>query len=124
MKKIFLMIAMMVSLTCLANSTNDDLLIGRWSYKASDAPYGYDKGEVKFSKVDDKLAAVVTTSSGEIKINKIIKSNKAYLCQFYVEGSLVELTLTQNKDKLKGSAKVDYSRVDIIFEKIKSCQMQ
>lgn len=98
------------SFFCLTAFAQSSDLKGKWNYKSSEAPYGYDSGTIQF-KTNEKgeLSAVLFMNAGTVVIEKIEKKDGKYVCSpFMVEGETVTVTLVPEEGKLKATAMAGY----------------
>lgn len=99
---------MLCSITAFAQ---ENALSGEWTFKAPDAPYGYEAGTVKFKKdANGKLCADLQINDATITIERIEKKGDKYVCSpINLEGSEVNISFIPKDGKLKATAQVDYT---------------
>lgn len=101
------LLLLVVCTSMFAQDKADHKILGKWNYKASEAPYGYQEGMIDVKHKDGKIMAVVTTISTSFTINdiKYDKEKKIYKSSFYADGADVEMILKEpSKDILEGTA--------------------
>ena len=111
-------------LFCIAISAQDkaaDLskLVGDWSFSAPDAPYGYQDGSFQIKQENGKLTAKVNIQGSTLEINDIKAKGDTYTSSFYVDGTPVDLTMTQKGNKLEGMADAGGMQIPVKFKKTK-----
>lgn len=82
-------------------------LSGTWSYRAPNAPYGYDTGTIKFKQVEGKLVAEMNINGSLITVDKIEKKGEAYVCNLSVDYNNVQVSFKPGKDKMTAIASLD-----------------
>ena len=122
MKKVFT--TLLCLLFCIAISAQDkaaDLskLVGDWSFSAPDAPYGYQDGSLQIKQENGKLTAKVNIQGSTLEINDIKAKGDTYTSSFYVDGTPVDLTMTQKGNKLEGMADAGGMQIPVKFKKTK-----
>lgn len=80
-------------------------ILGEWLYEVSEAPYGYEKGNLIFTVTDGKITGVVKLEAGELPINDLKIKKDSVIFTTIVDGSNINIALKLEKDKLVG--KVD-----------------
>ena len=107
MKKAFTtLLCLLFCITISAQDKAADLskLVGDWSFSAPDAPYGYQDGSFQIKQENGKLTAKVNIQGSTLEINDIKAKGDTYTSSFYVDGTPVDLTMTQKGNKLEGMA--------------------
>ena len=118
MKKAFAALLCMMMCLSLYAQDKSGSVVGKWSYSAPDAPYGYQEGTCQFKENGCKLSAVFTISGSEMTVGEIKKENQTYKCEFYVDGTDVYLTFKQvDKNKLSGNADAGGMEIPVVFTK-------
>jgi hypothetical protein len=80
-------------------------LIGEWLYEVSEAPYGYEKGSLIFSKKDGLTVCTVKLEAGELEVSNLKVKMDTITFTAFVDGNPVNVELIKEKDQLTG--KVD-----------------
>lgn len=94
-------------------------LVGDWSFSAPDAPYGYQDGSFQIKQENGKLTAKVNIQGSTLEINDIKAKGDTYTSSFYVDGTPVDLTMTQKGNKLEGMADAGGMQIPVKFKKTK-----
>lgn len=91
----------------------------RWSYKAVDAPYGYDEGEIIFSQKDKTIYATITVGTAKYAPVKVNKKDDNYLFTLYVDGAEVAVQFKpESKDLCLGKASFEYNEIDVTLKRM------
>lgn len=78
--------------------------VGEWKYEAPYAPYGYQEGVFKFTKVKKELQGTVSLGSYETELQGIEADQNVLKFYVTVEGSQVDMELTFDKKTFSGVA--------------------
>ncbi len=111
-------------LFCITISAQDKAadfskLVGDWSFSAPDAPYGYQDGSFQIKQENGKLTAKVNIQGSTLEINDIKAKGDTYTSFFYVDGTPVDLTMTQKGNELEGMADAGGMQIPVKFKKTK-----
>lgn len=79
-------------------------IVGRWSFSAPNAPYGYQDGTLEFKSDQGKLTAKINIQGSVIEVKEIKAHGDTYTSSFYVDGNPVDLSITQKDSALSGTA--------------------
>ncbi len=86
----------------------------KWSYKAVDAPYGYESGEIVFSKKGEILYATITISGNTLDPVKVTQKKEKKEISLYVDGSDILVTWTpKTKNVIQAKASFDGSEITV-----------
>jgi hypothetical protein len=92
----------MVSGNQLQAETKKKPLLGEWVYEVTDAPYGYEKGSLIFAEKDGQTTCVVKLEAGELAVSDLKIEDDKITFTTTVDGNLINVALTKEKDKLTG----------------------
>jgi hypothetical protein len=88
----------------------------KWTYKSIDAPYGYESGEILFSKKGEKLYANISINGNTLDPVEVIQKKEGKEIELYVDGSDVVVTWTlKNKDEAQGKVAFDGSEIVVLL---------
>ena len=122
MKKAFTtLLCLLFCITISAQDKAADLskFVGDWSFSAPDAPYGYQDGSFQIKQENGKLTAKVNIQGSTLEINDIKAKGDTYTSSFYVDGTPVDLTMTQKGNELEGMADAGGMQIPVKFKKTK-----
>ena len=119
MKKMLSLLLFSLFATVGFAQQNGKTLSGKWEYNAPQAPYGYEKGNIEFITIDDKLGGTVTVQGNIIRINEIKQNGDVYTCIFYMDGSQVNTEFKWKENKLNGKAEVKGMTLDVQLNPVK-----
>jgi hypothetical protein len=80
--------------------------IGKWSFSAPDAPYGYTTGKIEVTFKDSKYSASISFTNMEYKFageNVTFKENELVF-SIFLEGDDIMIVMTIEEDKMSGKA--------------------
>lgn len=117
MKQIVCFLFCMLFSVTMSAQDKTAALSGKWGFNASDVPYGYEKGNLEFKTTEGKLSATVRVQGNTIAIEQIKKQADTYICNFYLDGSNVEIILKPKAEKLEADVKVDGTLVEVSFKR-------
>lgn len=122
MKKI--LTTLLCLLFCVALQAQDKAadvskIVGDWSFSAPDAPYGYQDGTLRLKQEKGKLVAQVNIQGTTLEVKNIRIDGNTYTSSFYVDGTSVELSLTQNESHLEGIANAAGMEIPVTLKKTK-----
>ena len=86
--------------------------------KINDAQNQIDRME-KIKQENGKLTAKVNIQGSTLEINDIKVKGDTYTSSFYVDGTPVDLTMTQKGNKLEGMADAGGMQIPVKFKKTK-----
>lgn len=106
------------SLSVQAEDKNKKL-IGEWIYQVTEAPYGYEKGSLIFSKKDGKTTGLVKLETGELPLSELKIENDSIRFVAYIDGSPINVKLKLTENKLIGTVDSPEGPKVIVAEKKK-----
>lgn len=114
--------ALFCFLFCIAVSAQErgqdvSKIVGKWSYSAPDAPYGYQDGSLEFKSEKGKLTAKINIQGSVIEVKEIKVHGDTYSSSFYVDGNPIDLSITQNESKLEGIADTGGVSIPVTFRR-------
>lgn len=114
--------ALFCFLFCIAVSAQErekdvSKIVGKWSYSAPDAPYGYQSGSLEFKNEKGKLTAKINIQGSVIEVKEIKAHGDAYISSFYVDGNSVDLSINQKNSKLEGMADAGGMSIPVTFQR-------
>lgn len=78
-------------------------VVGDWKYEVPTAPYGFEKGTLSFSLVDDELAGnLVLLDGSSMKLEGVKLEKDVLAFSVYVQGGYVMVSTTIDGDSLSG----------------------
>ncbi len=82
--------------------------VGNWAYEVSQAPYGYEKGNIKILSTDKRLVGEVSFYGGyKVKLQDIVVKSDTLKARAFVEGENISIVAKIVNEKMDG--KVDTS---------------
>ena len=118
MKKIcFLMLCMLFSVLAFAQQDQSPL-VGTWNYTASDAPYGYQKGQVVFVETEGVLGGKIIIQGYEIPLKEIKQNGNTYTSTTYIDGAVVDANFVWDGEKLNGKCTADGMQMPVLLVKV------
>ena len=91
--------------------------VGEWHYEAPNAPYGYEKGVFKFTKVKKELLGTVSIGQYETDLQAISVEDNVMKFYIMMEGTQVDVELTFDKKKFNGFARTYQGDQPLLGEK-------
>lgn len=79
----------------------------------------YQDGSFQIKQENGKLTAKVNIQGSTLEINDIKAKGDTYTSSFYVDGTPVDLTMTQKGNKLEGMADAGGMQIPVKFKKTK-----
>ena len=79
--------------------------VGEWKYEAPYAPYGYQEGVFKFTKVKKELLGTVSLGTYETELEGLTVDKNVLKFYVTVEGTQVDMELTFDKKTFSGVAR-------------------
>ena len=79
--------------------------VGEWKYEAPYAPYGYQEGLFKFTKVKKELLGTVSLGTYETELEGLSVDKNVLKFYVTVEGTQVDMELTFDKKTFSGVAR-------------------
>lgn len=122
MKKLFtalLCLLFCVTISAQDKATDFSKLVGDWSFSAPDAPYGYQDGSFQVRQENGKLTVKVNIQGSTLELKDIQVKGDTYTSSFYVDGTPVDLTMTQKGNKLEGMVDAEGMQIPVKFKKMK-----
>lgn len=109
---------------CIAISAQDkaaDLskLVGDWTFSAPERSVWISRWRLQIKQENGKLTAKVNIQGSTLEINDIKAKGDTYTSSFYVDGTPVDLTMTQKGNKLEGMADAGGMQIPVKFKKTK-----
>lgn len=119
-KAVAFLFCIMISVTLFAQEKKIDLTnyAGEWTFKVTDAPYGYENGTASIQVSDGKLSGEFKINGSPMKVNSFKEENGAYSCVVYVDGYPVNVKLHYKDNQLTGTADADDTLFPITFAKV------
>ena len=126
MKKAIYIIAILLTSSLFSISAqNKKAVVGKWSYEATQAPYGYNKGvfevkmEAKENEKEEALTAEVTFTSGQrSKFQNVTMRNDTVWATAFVDGENIQLEAKVGKQTMTGTVDTSMGKLSITADKV------
>ncbi|NLZ94221.1 MAG: hypothetical protein GX921_00140 [Bacteroidales bacterium] len=126
MKKAIYIIAILLTASLFSISAqNKKAVVGKWSYEATQAPYGYNKGvfevkmEAKENEKEEALTAEVTFTSGQrSKFQNVTMRNDTVWATAFVDGENIQLEAKVGKQTMTGTVDTSMGKLSITADKV------
>lgn len=127
MNKISYIIAILLLTTSLLSlsAQHKKDVVGKWNYKVTDAPYGFDKGvlEIEIKKTNkekkDSLTAKVTFYSGQqVALQHFTVQNDTLWANLTVDGEYIMLKAKVDKQIMTGIVNTSMGKMSLMANKV------
>jgi hypothetical protein len=116
----FLLVFTIVSGFTLSAEAKEKDLTGTWHFNVPTAPYGYQEGDMVFTKEDKTLSGkLVSEDNYSMDMYDIEIKGKHLSCKVLVQGMEVTFTATFNKKEMEGTASYSEGTLKFTAEKKK-----
>jgi len=121
LKSVFVFsVLILASLTLNAQKSSEKKILGTWQFEAPEAPYEYSKGEIIVDRNEDGLnSTLVLGESYKLKATDVKFEKKILSFNVYLEGTLIEIKTTLNREGLTGTASYSEGTVNITAKRKK-----
>ncbi|GAA5221938.1 hypothetical protein [Membranihabitans marinus] len=119
LKATFKIAILFFTIVNLSFTTNNDNIIGTWSYEVTNSQDGYDKGQLIFSQVDGQWKGIVKVDYDKFTVKDLKVNKEKVSFKVNVEGYNIDVVLKLKENTFTGKASFSEGVLDLKGKKIK-----